>query len=326
MFSRDKKHNIIIRAISLVLVVVFLFAFLEALTYDHHRAFDGWAYVYETDIDVLIMGSSQAASFDAQYISQQTNTNTVILSSGAQSIKQIYYNLLEVVKYQRPKLIIVEEFSISEDTLAWMEELGLYGLALANLDGMKFSPLKLRSAFSTIGFEGFGVFHIMREAGKTERFIFAAKHLPLQLKRIFKPEERYFSPNKGTILHPPDSSITLEKYEASLNNTVDENFVLPKENIKYMEKVIDLCNKNDITIEFVKTPLIKNASSISGHYAISKHLIENGYDINTYNMMDEEVNVTYAFSDFTDVNHVNESGMRKISDWLSSHINDILNH
>lgn len=324
MFKSDKKTDVLIRAILFVMVFIALFAFLEAVTYDHHKSFDGWAYVYETDIDILIMGSSQAdASFDASYISDKTGKNTVILSSGAQSAKQTYYNLIEVLKYQTPRLIVVEEFSIIEDTLGWMEEKGLYGLALANLDGMKMSFNKISAAFAAASFEGYGVFHIMREAGKTERFIFAIKHLPLQIKRIFEPESLWLSPHQGTILHTPDSMATKEQFEASLARVVDENFELPKENAKYMEKIINLCIKNDINIEFIKTPLIKNASSLSGHIAIVNHIKEMGVDVNTYNLMDEEMNISYVFEDFTDVNHVSKAGMRKVSDWFVRHINEM---
>ena len=214
MTSDGKNKKVLIRAIVFVMLFVALFAFLEAFTYDYSTAYDGWAYVYTDDIDILIMGSSEAhASFDAPYITQQTGKSTVILSSGAQSAKQIYFNLLEVLKYQKPELIVVEEFSIVEDTLSWMKENNLYGLALANLDGMKMSPLKLRAAFSTLGFEGYGVFQIMREAGKTERFIYSAQHIQSRLTHLFDPERKELSPTRGTVLTIPETTATVEQYE-----------------------------------------------------------------------------------------------------------------
>ncbi len=323
MINSEKKSNLIIRCISFVLVFILIFAFIETLTYNHNLAYDGWQYVYTGDIDVLIMGSSQAdASFDAGYITEQTGKSTVILSSGAQSVKQVYFNLLEVLKYQHPELIVVEEFSVIEDTLGWMDEMGLYGLALSNLDGMKMSPLKLWAAFSTLGFEGYGVFHCMREAGKTERFLFTLQHFKLQIKRVFHPKEKDLSPLRGTLLHHPETIATQEQYEASLIHNVDESFELPKENIEYMYKIIELCLKNGIEIEFIKTPLIKNTSSISGHFAIEKYLNQKDYEINTYNLMDTVYNLNLEKDDFTDVNHVSSSGMQKVSAWFSSHINE----
>ena len=198
MFGSDKKPFVIIRAVVFVIVFVLIFTFLEALTYDYDKVYDGWKYIYDGDIDILIMGSSQAhATFDAKKITEETGKSTVILSSGAQSVKQIYFNLMETLKYQKPELIIVEEFSIIEDTLTWMKETNSEGLALTNLDGMKMSPLKLRAAFSTLGFNGYGVFQIMRESGKTERFIFAITHLPLAIERIFMPKGKFVLRSAG---------------------------------------------------------------------------------------------------------------------------------
>ena len=323
MFKSDKKPYVIIRALLFVAAFVLIFAFLEALTYDHNLAFDGWAYIYQTDIDIMIMGSSQAGAFDAAYITEQTGKNTVILTSGAQGVKQIYFNLLEILKYQQPELVVVEEFSIIEDTLSWMEEQGVSGLALANLDGMRMSPLKLRAVFSTLGFEGYGVFHIMREAGKTERFIRAVKDLPQRLKSIFEPEERYMSPTKGTILYHPEYGPTRGQYEESLTRVPEENFALPEESVIYMDKIVDLCAEKDVKLEFIKTPLIKNQSSVSGHPVIAEHLKQTGSGVDTYNLMDGEYGLDMVFEDYTDVNHVSESGMRKLSDWFIAHLDDI---
>ena len=323
MISDGKNTKVLIRAIVFVILFVLLFAFLEAFTYDYSTAYDGWAYVYTDDIDILIMGSSEAhASFDAPYITEQTGKSTVILSSGAQSAKQIYFNLIEVLKYQKPELIIVEEFSVVEDTLSWMRENNLYGLALANLDGMKMSPLKLRAAFSTLGFEGYGVFHIMREAGKTERFIYSVQHMRSRLTHLFDPERKELSPTRGTVLTIPESTATVTQYEESLTREIDKSYEIPKENIIYMDKIIELCSENGIELEFIKTPLIKNASSISGHYAIQKHLEEMGYDIKTYNLMDTSLGGDYLYEDFADLNHVSASGMQKVSDWFVKHINN----
>ncbi len=321
MFGSDKKTYVIIRAVAFVMVFIAIFAFLEALTYDHDKVYDGWKYVYDGDIDILIMGSSHVhTGFNAEYITEETGKSTVILSSGAQNIKQLYFNLVETLKYQKPEVIVVEEFSIIEDTIAWMKETDAIGLALSNLDGMKMSPLKLKAAFSTLGFDGYGVFQIMRESGKTERFIFALKHIKLAVKRMFTPKEKPFSETRGT-----EPSVTVEnnlseRYNESLVHNIDKSFMLTNQNIKYMDKVIELCKENNIKLEFIKTPLIKNQSSISGHYAIEKHLEEQGYDINAYNLMDKKYNLGMELTDYADINHVSESGMKKVSDWFIEHI------
>lgn len=323
MFRRDKKINIIIRACVFVLVFVCIFSYIEAISYNHRDIYDGWRYVYRENIDVLIMGSSQVhSSIEAKYITEQTGKSTVLLSSGAQNIKQTYFNLLEVVKYQKPDLIIIESLSVIEDTLKWMKDRGINGLALQNLDGMKMSPLKLRAAFSVLGFEGYGVFQIMREAGKTERLLTAFKHIKSRTKEIFNPVKIDLHPERGFVPKDKSLKVTKEQYDRRDNYVIDEEFELTKENIKYMEKVIKICMDNDIDIEFVKTPLIKNQNAMSGHLALVRYLEEKEYNIDAYNLMEEEYGVDLLQEDHADINHVSVTGARKISEWFACHLED----
>jgi hypothetical protein len=323
MFRSDKKINVIIRSIAFVLVFIIIFSYVEAISYNNRDIYDGWRYVYRDKIDVLIMGSSQVhSSFEAKYITEQTGKSVVLLSSGAQNIKQTYYNLLEVVKYQKPDLIVIESLSVIEDTLKWMRNKGVNGLALQNLDGMKMSPLKLRAAFSVLGFDGYGVFHIMREAGKTERIMSAFKHIKSRTKKIFNPVEIDLHPERGFVPKDKSLKITKEQYDRRDDYVIDDNFQLLEENVKYMEKVINICIENDIDIEFVKTPLIKNQNSMSGHLALLKYLEENEYDIKAYNLMEKKYGVEMLQEDYADVNHVSVSGARKISEWFAGHIKE----
>lgn len=323
MFKSDKKKHVIIRTIAFVLVFIGLFLYIETISNDDYYTYEGWGYVYEDDIDVLIMGSSQAhCSFDAKKITDETGKSTVVLSSGAQNIKQTYFNLLEVVKYQNPDLIVIESFSIIEDTLTWMEETGSNGLALQNLDGMKMSPLKVWSAFSTLGFDGYGVFQIMRESGKTERLIAAIKNIIPNTKNIFKDKHKELKPKRGYEPVDPTMHITEEQYQRQYKYTIDDDYELPRQNIKYLDKVIRICHKNNIDIEFIKTPMLKRESSMNGHLALERYLNKKGYDIKAYNLMEKEYNLELLQEDYADINHISESGVEKISDWFIGHINE----
>ena len=126
---------------------------------------------------------------------------------------------------------------------------------------------------------------------------------------------------RGTLLGEPTEYDLAEKFEESLVHEIDENFELNKQNIKYMEKIISLCQENGIELEFIKTPLIKNESSISGHAAIERYLNSKGYDIATYNLMDEKYGIVMTKDDYLDINHVSASGMLKVSEWFTEHIN-----
>lgn len=321
MINSDKKNKVIFRTICFIMVFVVLFAYIEAISYDGKGIYPGWAYVYEDEIDVLIMGSSQAhSSFDAAYLTQQLNKSTVVLASGSQDIKQTYFNLLEVLKYQKPDIVFIESHSVIDDTLSWMMKNNNHGLILINLDGMKMSLTKLRSAFSTMGFEGYGVFQIMRNAGKTQRLISALSNIGKRTRNIFYPRNYVLNQARGYALFDATQDFGEKKWNDNLVPVIDYDFVLPKENVKYMEKIIRLCDKNDIDLEFVKVPQVKKSEMTSGHLAMIRLIEEKNYDVNAYNLMDPTVGLDFEMDDFGDINHLNAKGSKKTSDWLLNHL------
>ncbi len=188
---------------------------MEAIFHDRTPVHTGWQYVYEEEIDVVVIGSSQVHyAIDAKLISKETGLSVVDISSGAQSVKQNYYNLVEILEHQDPDLVVVETYGIVEDTLSWMEENGTLGLVLAGIDDMEMGYNKLNAAFSILKFEGYPVFHIMRESGKTERMIAGIKDLPNRIDRLFRNDEVILDANRG---YMPNLKHVLMKLIISMN-------------------------------------------------------------------------------------------------------------
>lgn len=323
MFRSDKKYYVVIRAVAFVMVFIAMFAYLEAIIHDYTEYHAGWRYVYYDEIDVLIVGSSQVHySIDAQSITDETDKSVVDLSSGAQSVKQSYYHLLEVFKYQQPDLLMLEMYGIIEDTLTWMEGNGTTGLILNGIDDMKMSPQKLYSSFSLLGFQGYGIFHIMRESGKTERLIAAIKDIKDRTLNLFNRVPTKLTAKRGYLRAPPGEMATAEEYARRLDVEIDPDFVIIEENLKYMDKIIELCEKNDVPIEFVKTPLLKRKNILSGMAFLDNYFDEKGYNINVYNLMDEQYDINLIQKDYADLNHLSYEGSIVVTEWFVEHIKD----
>lgn len=322
-FKSDKKIHVIIRAAAFVMVFIAVFAFLEALVHDYTEYHAGWRYVYYDDIDVLIVGSSQVHySIDAQYITNETNKSVVDLSSGAQSVKQSYYNLLEVFKHQKPDLLMLEAYGIIEDTMTWMENNDTTGLILNGIDDMNMSPQKLYSAFSMMGFEGYGVFHIMREAGKTERLIAAIKDIKHRTQNIFHRVPVELTAKRGYLRAEPGAMADDEEYARRLDVEIDPDFVIIEESLKYMDKIIELCEKNDVPLELVKTPLLKRKNILSGIAFLNNYFDEKGYNIRVYNLMDDEYGIVLKQEHYADINHLSYEGSVIVTRWFAEHIKE----
>lgn len=76
----------------------------------------------KNSIDYLIVGNSHAyASFDTEMIERETGKSAFILASPSQTVTQAYFNVKESLKYQKPEMIILETFSIDNNS-NWQSE------------------------------------------------------------------------------------------------------------------------------------------------------------------------------------------------------------
>ena len=92
---------------------------------------------------------------------------------------------------------------------------------------------------------------------------------------------------------------------------------ISKQNLEYLEAIVDICNKEEIGLVFVKTPIISN------HWCgISESLkkIKSTYGISIidYNFMFEELKL--APDDFVDTEHLSTEGSIKITRHIKNYI------
>ena len=85
--------------------------------------------------DILFMGSSISySSFIPREINVRNNVNSYNLSSSAINTKQIYFNLKEAIKYNNPKVLIIEAHSLD---IASSNDGKRLGFNYQNIDGQK---------------------------------------------------------------------------------------------------------------------------------------------------------------------------------------------
>lgn len=322
MSKNNKKSNTIffIRSLAFLAVVLAIFIVLELVVYQKPSVHYGWDYIYneDEDVDILIMGSSHVQhGIDAIYLNENLDKSTVLLTSKSQSIIQSYYNLVEVLKYKDPQLVVIESYSIIYPALEWMIDTQKEGLILTNLDNMKPSLSKYMSAYATLGFEGYSVFQIFRRTSRNEKLITAIKNPADTFNQVFNPIKWIMETTYGYYLSEPGEDISIDKYRDGLDTKIDLNFELPINNMIYLEKIITLCQKHDIELELIKVPVIKNAYYMSGNVALQKYLSDNDHDIAAINLMDEKHGIDLVASDFSDNNHLSRTGATKVAIWLT---------
>lgn len=95
---------------------------------------------------------------------------------------------------------------------------------------------------------------------------------------------------------------------------------LPEETIIYLDKIIDLCKKNDIQLMFFGAPSLTNWS-YARHNAVNEFATDNDIPFLDFNTLDDyEINYKRDFRDKG--NHMNYYGAKKITDYIGNYIKE----
>ena len=296
----------------------FIFLFIFSIIFyllpniiDKHRDAKNWDYIYNTsyEIDVLFMGSSLIfTSLDPHVIDPMINKNTFNLGSSGQFIIQTYYNLIEVLKYRKIKLVVLDVNSIITN-----REDQKIGFIYNNLSGMKFSRNKINSFLNSIdNNNNSGVLEISKMSyyKQFEYIVSLIVKEKFNWKNRIKSIQEIIS-NNNEIQHTKgflgrESIIKLNDFY-DIDNSNIEYKKISKENLDYLEDFINLCQKYDIDIILLETPtLINRKIDNQLDYYIEKYNIKY-YDFNN------NYSLNFKREDFSDKLHLSRNGARKFS-------------
>lgn len=320
-FNKTETKKFKIRFSIFILMLLIVLVSLEFVIYTNNDGPAGWTYVYNDEIDVLVMGASHVyCSIDVPYINDNLNKNTVALAQGCMNAEMAYFSLVEVLKYQHPDIIILEAYSVITDVLYDTEGTDLDALIRGNLNGMKPSFNKYHAAVSMLGTNSYTVFEVLRKDNSFKLWEFIKN--PYKTKQ----EDVSINPNRGYQPMAVEQRFSDKTYEKRLDPDIDYDFKLPKENIKYFKKIIKLCEDYDVHLEVIKVPVLRTSEYISGCIAIQEFLDENNYDITLVNLMEEKYNISLEKKDYFDGDHLNITGAAKIADWFVDYLEDYYNN
>lgn len=96
----------------------------------------------------------------------------------------------------------------------------------------------------------------------------------------------------------------------------DETLEFETDIVKYIDKIIDLCKKNDVSLIFYRAPYISTENELKKANWFAKYCKEKGVPF-----IDLEKEITFDIStDFSDYQHLNKYGAQKATDYLATHI------
>ncbi len=282
------------------LVFTLLFAWLNTgATQPAARWMDFYRLPKNT-IDVLFLGNSHSfRTFQPRVVNEILALNTYSLGISSETIVTSYYELREVLKTQKPKLVILETYTLN------LTEFPSPALVFAFTDAGSLNANKVAAAAHFIPLKDISTLFplIHTRVDWNDPSAFAAK----LTGRTFAGEGE-IDPRLGYA--PVYSIISAADYESALTtpaltpaNPVDKNAL-------YLQKFIDLCRKNDIQVMLVSAPYLRiPAEKLPFYTTFDLAPVVEQYQLPWLRLDREGLTQLH----FSDSNHVSDFGALEVS-------------
>jgi len=264
----------------------------------------------EKNYEMVFMGSSRGISTYNPFIFDSIlDTKSYNMCTGSQNTVETYYILRNILLSQKPKYIIYEMYEPS------FNNRDDYYLILDN--AMFFKSFLLKNEMIINGFGINGIIPYM---------IPIIKH-KLYIKNDIS--EFLFRNKKNKIIN--DNWISGFYYDNNIVDSVSisnfreiesfDHISISEKKELYFNKIVDLCEENDIELICVRAPYppsrIRKSISVDNASIFFKKICkENNIPYYNFNAMYNE-KFPYLDTDFSDTHHINSYGAKKISNQLS---------
>lgn len=271
---------------------------------------DGFYAEPKNEIDALFLGSSNAyEDINPLVLWKQKKITSYVLGSGSQKVWTSYYYLQEALKYQKPKVVLLELYGLK------MNYINNDAMNRKVFDYMKLSKEKLDSIDSSIDINAESkmsyIFTIMRYHDRWQDLTQKDFTYPLGNKNfIYKGHWIHFNTVKTD---------TMNFYAKT-----DEYNIDPKV-MKYLDKIVDLCKQENIELMFFKSP---RSDWYEADYLTAKRYAEKqNIPYIDYNLFYKDLGITDEKHFRDNGGHLNDEGAniltKNIGQYLSENYNII---
>lgn len=265
-------------------------------------------YNYSDDtIDVLLVGSSHMGiNVDAAELWDEEGIASYCIWGAYQPMWNSYYDIVEALKTQKPKLIVLETYGMIN-----LNEYVDYASVIKNTMGMKISKNKVDA---------------IKASCEKEQWLDMLLEFPTYHARYSELTEDDFQHyfwqkdviNKHTVLI--NNTVEFSKPDVS---TVDEKGEISEKQKEYFNKIVQLTSENNIQLLLITTPYALQAEEQAQFNSISDMAEKEGVPYINYNLLYDEIGIDFS-TDLSDEGggHLNGYGARKVSKHLAEYIKE----
>lgn len=318
--------KIIRKALCFVLIFTGLFLALDQFFYDKSNTSPVWEMIQDPkskDLDILFIGTSHAyTAINPLIINEALGIQTAVLSASAQPMDLAYSDLKTLLRYKKPKVIVLEAFRAKGMSKELLES-GKEGYLYNDLDGVRNPFYRARMTTEVLDYsrwlEGFSQLFRPMLAWK-------------RIKNISNPPKSYGNKPFGNILgYFPKEGLYRSAIKAKLTvNTLEQKNIdkiinsgnEDKEDetaFTYFHKFLQLTNQENIPVYIIKSPVAR-----SGYVDLMNELekisrqYKNVKGVFNYNTQLTSIGLT--IEDFFDSGHLNRVGSGKFTVYLTDKI------
>lgn len=306
--SRSKKvKKEIIRAVIFILVLVIILLGLAKIFVPeskHSTIISEFYNEPKNTLDVIFVGESSVyKGVSPMRIWEKYKITSYDYGSPTAKLYNNYYCIKEALKYQKPKVIV-----LNTDQLFHNEQMKEEYKRLL-YDAMKLNKNKVEAIMDPV-----------QNNSRNEQISFIFPILRYH-SRWMELEDEDFSKNKGkydNIFKGYWLVKEIEPYKGEKYNKYQE---ISRNELKYFEKIADLCKENSIELIAVEFPSIQtwNNSKKEKVEQIAKD--NNVRFLDLHDVLDE-IGIDWCKDTGDEGYHLNISGTEKISDYLGKFLSD----
>lgn len=250
-------------------------------------------------IDILVLGSSHAQySVNPGVIYTETGYYSFVMGSGCQPMVMSYYNLEEALKTQHPEIVLLDVFTMMPAQSVCYAD-GMFYVAGSQLTG------KTRvDALSEVD-----------NPEKIQEYIFDIAITHDRWKNDDFGSEDFIDGMMGYVSQPVKDYVFHHLVPFERGNT---EVSLKEKDLKYLDKIIDLCNENGIRLILMKAACDIDQENYDTLQAIWDYAEEKNVEYLDFLQLAEEIGFTLGMDG--DTWHNNVWGSQKVSRYISNYI------
>lgn len=323
------RWKMLIRVVTFLCIFIAIFFALEEACFDDTSVSPVWDIVQNSQgesLDILFMGNSHMyCSVNPWVINEALDIETAILGSSSQYMEITLENLEVVLKYQKPKAIVLGAFAVLNDDKQTVKE-EKQGFLYDNYDGIHNCFYKAKAIAETMMLEDVpsGQFQLLRP---TERW--ARWNTILARPRA----KTLFGNGKAALGHRRQSKVVAgdvsspkevqNYYEAEYLTDANEELLVYQKDA--FITFLDITQRNNIPVWIIKSPTLrKNHKAIARMKKIEEITAsyENVKAITDFHLQMDKMGI--ETEDFYDTGHLNQRGASKFTEYLTNMIGEAI--